>query len=51
MNRGADERDTGEFAFEILGVAGAVRWMMQQRIDVIENVIPRGPVVVVENLE
>ena len=45
------EGDAREFAFQILGVAGAVGGMMQQRINVMKNVRPRDAVVVVENLE
>ena len=48
---GTDKWDAREVAFQILGVAGAVGGMMQQRINVMENVFPRDTIVVVENLE
>jgi hypothetical protein len=41
-----NERNAGEFAFQIRGVAGGVGRMMQQSMDVIENICPRDAVVI-----
>jgi hypothetical protein len=46
-----DERDTRQFAFQILGVSGSVSGMMQYRIDVIKNALTRDAAVSVKTPE
>ncbi len=47
----ADKGNARKFAFQILGVACAVGGMVQQRVDIMKNVLPGYAVVVIESLE